>query len=364
MKLTIDKTELSSALGRVAPLAEKRSPLPILSHVLCEAKDGELSVSATDLETGVVCRCECVMDESGSVAVPGKKFHEIVKELPSGPVKLELGADSRLKIQAGESRFTIACMDAAEFPVWRDFESMKTGLVETKKLISWLDQTMYAASNSESRFNMNAVLFENVDKGTRLVATDGHRLALVDTETDLGVSEKALVPKKGLQELRRVLGGIKEDEVEIGFGDKNMVAQTPHFLLANRLMKADYPDYKGVMPGLENGPAILTTAEVLKALKRVAVFVDDSGKGVNLSFTKESAEFVAKNADLGEARDVITIDYSGPEMACAYSAGYLAEAMAGIDADFLRVSWSESGVLGITSGEDDGAFALVMPMKA
>lgn len=363
MKVTVDKSELSGALAKVSPLAEKRSPMPILSHVLCEAKGDELSVSATDLETGMVCRVVCSVDEPGSVAVPGKKFFEVVRELPQGRLSLELGADQRLKIQAGESKFTMACMEASEFPVWQGFEKLKTGAVATKELVDWLDQSMYAAANSESRFNMNAVLFENRDEGTRLVATDGHRLAMVDTGTHMGVEEKALAPKKGLQELRRVLSGLKEDEVEIGFEDKNMVAQTPHFLLAIRLIRADYPDYNKPMPEWDKGPVILNRAEALKALRRVGILIEDVGRRVDLAFSEGSAEFVAKNSDLGEARDVITIENQGYELSSVYSVDYLAEAVSALDSEFLRVSWDgEIGILGITPGEENGAFALVMPM--
>ncbi len=270
MFFDIERDLFFEGLSKTVPITEKRSTLPILSHILLNASDSKLVITATDLEVGLQMIYNCNIKEEGLVTIPAKKIYEIIRELPTGQLTLELQENRRIKIVSGESEFELAGMDGSEYPAWPAVEEMETAAVKSEELVYMIDKTLFASSNDDARFNLNGVLFEQNDDKTRLVATDGHRLALMDADVSLPVESKILIPKKSLVELKRLLENVKED-VLVGFEPKNMVVKTDKFLMTLRLIDGDYPDYRKVLPA--EGEKIVKTNRIklLQALRRVAV---------------------------------------------------------------------------------------------
>lgn len=364
MFFEIERDSFFEGLSKTVPITEKRSTLPILSHLLITASDPEhLMITATDLEVGLQMSYKYVVKEPGSLAVPARKIYEIVRELTSGQISVQTTESKRVKIVSGVSEFELAGMDASDYPVWIAFSEIETFSMPAEKLLYMIDKTLFASSSDDSRFNLNGVLFEQDAEITRLVATDGHRLALIAEDVKVSLKSSVLVPKKGLLELRRVLENLKGN-VSVGFEEKNMLVRTDRFMMTVRLIEGDYPDYRKVIP--EAGEKVIKAnrQKVLQALRRVAILTSDRNKGVNVHMHPGKMEFTATHPDLGTARDVVDVEYQGDEFEIIINVGYLIESLNVVDTDTVSLEFHHEGApLVIHPEPPKGYFNLVMPMR-
>jgi DNA polymerase III subunit beta len=364
MFFEIEREFFVEGLSKAVPITEKRSTLPILSHLLITATDPEnLMITATDLEVGLQMSYNYVLKEPGSLTVPARKIFEIVRELAPGQVSVQGAESKRIKIASGKTEFELAGMDASDYPVWISFDEIDTFSMPAEKLLYMIDKTLFASSSDDSRFNLNGVLFEQDAENTRLVATDGHRLALITEDVQVTLKSSVLVPKKGLLELRRLLENLK-GSVSVGFEEKNMFVKTDRFMMTVRLIEGDYPDYAKVIPPAGEKVIKASRQSVLQALRRVAILTSDRNKGVNVLVAPGKIEFTATHPDLGTARDVVDVDYQGDEFEVIINVGYLMESLNVVDTDTVSLEFHREGApLVIRPEPVKGYFNLVMPMR-
>ncbi len=363
MFIEIERDVLHDGLSKSVPITEKKSTLPILSHVLFSAEDPTLQLTATDLSVGLRLIHACTVKEGGMLAIPGKKVSEIVRELPSGPVSMESSATGRIKIVAGKSEFELAGMDASDYPAFSGAEGVETAGIQAEKLLYMIDKTLFASSNDESRFNLNGVLFEQHQQVIRLVATDGHRLALIDEDLGISVPSKVLVPKRGLLELKRMLENVNGN-VELGFEQKNMCVKSEHFIMTLRLIDGDYPDYRKVIP--ESGDRVLKSdrSRLLYALRRVATLTSDRNKGVDVIINSGKIEITAVHPDLGTAKDELDVEYEGEPFSLLINVGYFIDSLNAVDTEQIRLEFHKEGSPMVIRPEPNkDYFNLVMPMR-
>lgn len=363
MIFLIERDSLFDGLSKTAPIAERKSPLPILSQVLIDARENRLQLTATDLEVGLQLTYECEVTESGTATVPPKRLFDFVRELPSGPITCEMIESGRLRVFSGVSVIELAGMDPSDYPAWSSFDEVEQTPVKAADLLFMVDKTMFASSSDDARFNLNGILFEKNEEKTRLVATDGHRLALTDGEVNLPLESKVLVPKKSLVELRRVLENIN-GEVALGFDKKNMVVGSDRFKMTLRLIDGDYPDYRKVLP--ESGRRELEASRqgLIQTLRRVAVLTSDRNRGISVTVSPGKMEFKASHPDLGTAQDEVHVEYDGEEFQMIINVSYLIEALGIIDTEKVSVEYSKEGApIIIRPVPPKNYFNLVMPMR-
>ena len=373
MKLAIEKSELLKALGRLQAIVEKRNSMPILANVLLDAKkDGDsetLQFSATDLEVGIRALQPVVVEEPGSLTVGAKKFFEIVRELPDEKVQLESTANSYLDIRCGRSHFTLAGTAAEEYPALPEFSPERPTILPSEILSGMIERTMYAASVDETRYNLNGVYFE-VQKDQsklRMVATDGHRLAMVDRALPgaiEGLKSGGIIPRKGLAELKRLLDEDDAAEVELAFEGNNGMARKGDVTLVMRLIEGEFPNYQQVVPSEPGIQLILDSDRLAKALRRVVLLSSERSRAVKLEITEGEAVVTSSNPDLGDARDEIDIDYAGEKVSIGFNARYVLDALASLHTKEVRLGLQgdlSPAVLVPTNDED--ALAVVMPMR-
>lgn len=373
MKLSIEKAELLRALNRIQAIVEKRNSMPILANVLIEAKKdgdkGTLQFSATDLEVGVRALQPIELETPGSLTVGAKKFFEVVRELPDETVRLESTANSYLDIRCGRSHFTLAGTAAEEYPTLPEFSPEQTVSLPAELLSGMIERTMYAASVDETRYNLNGVYFEvHEDLGKlRMVATDGHRLAMVDREVtgDLkGLQSGVIIPRKGLAELKRLLDEDETTEVELAFEGNNGFARKGEVTLAMRLIEGEFPNYQQVIPSEPGVQLILDTERLAKSLRRVVLLSSERSRAVKLEISEGEAVVTSNNPDLGDARDELDIDYAGENLSIGFNARYVLDALGSLHAKEVRLGLQgdlSPAVLVPTNDED--ALAVVMPMR-
>jgi DNA polymerase III subunit beta len=364
MIFSIEKDVFLDGLSKAVPITERKSSLPILSHVLMETTDRSLVLTATDLAVGLRIKCEYTEKEPGTIAVPGKKILEIVKELASGTIEVTLEENGRIRFAAGHSLFNLAGMEAADYPAWPDFQGVETAQIPADKLVYMVDKTLFASSNDDARFNLNAVLFEQAEEKIKLVATDGHRLAMIDE--DLGMSlplKKVVVPKRSLLELKRMLENVKE-EVGLGFDPKNMIISTERFMMTVRLTEGEYPEYGKVIPAASEKKMTTDRGSFQQTLRRVAVLTSDRNRGVTLAMRPGEMEITAVHPDLGTAKDVIEVEYEGEEFSLIVNVSYLMDSLNAVDSDRVMFEFHEEGEpIIVTPVPPKNYFNLVMPMR-
>lgn len=363
MFLSLSREILLDGLSKLVPITEKRTTLPILSHVLLETKNTELILSATDLEVGLKMFYAIEPTEAHAVAIPARKFLEIVRELPSGVIEMESIEDQKLRISAGLSVFTLSSMDPQDYPVFGSFEHVELFSVSAASLSRMIEKTIFAASSDDSRFNLNGIFIEQKNELTSFVATDGHRLAYMEDKTGINIENSLLIPKKGLHELGRILDDIK-GEVEIGVDDKNMYIKTQQLIMTIRLVDGDYPDYRKVIP--ENPIGILTVngKNLVQSLRRASIFTTDRSKGVTVEVSADKIVARVQHPELGSCVEQLEAAYEGEAFEAIINVFYFLDSINAVDTEEIHLEYfKEGGPIIVKPVPEANYFNLIMPMR-
>ncbi len=363
MQFEMNKDSLVEGLSKLVSITEKRSPLPILSHALMELDDDGLTLTATDLEVGLRMNYDCSVVEPGKITAPAKKFYEIIRELAGGSISVTSNDRYRLNIVSGASSFDLAGMDSADFPVWSDHESVETSEVDSEAFIRMMDKTLFAASNDDSRFNLNGVLFEKDNEKTKLVSTDGHRLALIETDIELPADSRFIAPKKGLVEIKKFLENMKQ-KVQFGFEKKNLIIKTERAMMTVRLIDGDYPDYNKVIPQSSGQKAFIDKNTLVQSLRRVVILTSDKNRGISLKLESDKLSVNVNNPELGSAEDSIPVEFEGSEVQLIINVQYLLDALNVISAEKVSLEYHKDGApVIIKPHPEQDYFNIVMPMR-
>jgi DNA polymerase-3 subunit beta len=374
MELKIGAQELARALGRSQGIVEKKSTMPILSHVLLEAKKGNaLHVSATDLDLSVSSEHPCEVQKEGALAVPAKHLFEIVRSLPAQEVTLKKAGNNYLEVRSGPSEFRIVGLPAEDFPALPKFEKVPFVDVAPAELLAQIDLTSFAASTDETRYNLNGVYFEPQGPVLRMVATDGHRLALSEKPLagDYALKRGVILPRKGLHELKKLLGesvdaATEKPETKLGFAENSAIYRRPGVVLAMRLIEGMFPDYKQVIP--KQGEKIVKVGRLrlLETLRRVSILASDKSHAVKLELSPGLLKVLSQNPDLGDAKEEVPVEYAGEPLKIGFNSRYITDVAAVLKSDDVQLELADDlspGVLRGAGPEDAGYTAVVMPMR-
>jgi DNA polymerase III subunit beta len=369
MKMTIRSEELARALYRVQGIADKKSTMPILAHVLLEATaDGNLTVSATDLDVGLSGTYKAEVVTPGSVAVHAKQLYEIIKALPKDTVKLERKDNNWIELQAGSSRFKLVGMAADEFPALPSHTQVKTFTVPSADLAQMIDRTIFCVSTDDNRHNLSGVFVESPSpKMLRMVSTDGHRLAMCEKtfETDIPVKSGVIVPRKGFQELRRVLGDTTDvTEVQVGFSGNSGILKAGAVTLSTRLVEGQFPDYGQVIPKSGKRLVKIGRAAFGEALKRVSLLSQSRAWGVRLVLNEGTLELIAEDPEFGSAHEAVEVDYKGESMTIGFNARYILDVLSLVQDQGITLTLTDDLSPAVLRPlEEEGFLAVVMPMR-
>jgi len=374
MELKIGAQELARALGRSQGIVEKKSTMPILSHVLLEAKKGGvLHVSATDLDLSVSSEHPCDVQKEGALAVPAKQLFEIVRALPEPEVSLKKAGNNYLEVRSGPAEFRIVGLPAEDFPALPRFEKVPFVDVTPAELLEQIDRTSFAASTDETRYNLNGVFFEPKGPVLTMVATDGHRLALSEKPLagDYALKRGVILPRKGLHELKKLLSesvdaAAEKPETRLGFAENSAIYRRPGVVLAMRLIEGMFPDYKQVIP--KQGEKIVKVGRLrlLETLRRVSILASDKAHAVKLELSAGLLKVLSQNPDLGDAKEEVPVEYAGEPLKIGFNARYLTDVAGVLKSDDVQLELADDlspGVLRGAGPEDAGYTAVVMPMR-
>ncbi|MSP18263.1 MAG: DNA polymerase III subunit beta [Bdellovibrionales bacterium] len=383
MKLQISKSQLLLGLQRVQNVVERRTTMPILSNALLKTEKNGLSLSATDLEVGIQSILPAEIIEEGSITVKARSLLDIVRELPNTLIQFQTRENNRLEIKANKSVFNIVGLPSEDFPEIPSFsseEKQQFVRMNGQAVMAMLDKTLYAASTDEARYHLNGVYFETLentiegaDKGKkvfRMVATDAHRLSLVDNPETL-FDESAwklfqdgiIVPRKGLNELRRLLSEGKEDFF-VTIRGKMLFVKRDNIFLSMRLIEGKYADYRRIIPEKAINTISVDREAFLASLKRISLMSSDKSRSLTFSLTPGVLQLSSQSPELGDAKEEISIDYTGEEFKIGFNSRYLIDAVSTMEGKqiILEIRGKQNpGV--IRSSDGPNHTSVVMPMR-
>ena len=350
----------------VTGVVERRQTLPVLSNLLVQARDDGLSISATDLEVElhVHVRDGVKVERPGKATIPGRKFADIWRSLPEGS-NISVEVAEQVTVRSGKSRFTLATLPVDEFPEMAEPKSDVKVLVPVADVRRLLDQTSFAMAQQDVRYFLNGMLFEITAEHVRTVATDGHRLAMCTCQGGAeGVDRmQAIVPRKGVNELSRMLGE-GDEALLLALGSNHLRVVQGGYTLVTKLVDGQFPDYDRVIP--KNGEHFVTgDRETLRrSLRSTSILSNEKYRGVRLALEKEQLTVQANNPDQEEAEDVIAVEYDGEPMEIGFNADYLLDILNALSGENVRFSVSDGNSSALIEGpEEDGSLFVVMPMR-
>jgi len=328
MKFSVAREALLKPLQAVIGVVERRQTMPILSNVLPVAKQGQLAVTATDLEVELVAEVGVDVQAGGEITVSGRKLLDICRALPEGSVVNISVSGEKMAVRAGRSRFNLATLPAAEFPVVEDIKAGQSITVAQDIVARLFDKTYFSMAQQDVRYYLNGLLLEVGSGLLRAVATDGHRLAYCEKQADCELAEikQVIVPRKGIQELVRLLDD-SDTPIKVLLGSNHIRAELGDIRFTSKLIDGRFPDYNRVIP--DDGKNVITADRdsLRQALVRASILSNEKYRGIRLVVEKDLVQLQAQNPDQEEADVEVAIDYNGDSLEIGFNVNYILDVL-------------------------------------
>jgi DNA polymerase-3 subunit beta len=363
MEVHVDRDAFSRGLQMVQNIVEPRQTLPILANVLLHADGEKVTVTATDLEVGARVSMPAKVLVSGSITLPARKLAEIVKELTSAPVAFRVQDNAWVSIRCAGASYRLVGLAPEDFPPVTEGATTAWVRLDGTALKDMLARTSFAMSHDESRYALNGVLLVLGEKDVRVVATDGHRLALASRPVGAGgVPATGIVPRKAVHEVERILGA--GEDVEIAISDNQFMLRMPNVLVVARLIEGTFPNFEQVIPRGQPHRLLVGRQALIAALRRVSVLSEERTRPVKVTVGQGVLRLSAYHPDFGEAEEALEVDYQGEEVSIGFNSRYLLDAL-GAQGDEQSVFEFKDGLSPgvVRSLEDEGSICVIMPMR-
>ena len=367
MELVVRKNDLLRELQLFQGIVERKNTIPILANVLLDAKDGEVKFLATDLEVALRSKCEATVTKAGSLTLPAKKLYEIVKSLPDTDIRI---AEDKTGVKVAADRFDsrIQTLPKDDFPTLPDGGANPTASLAGSALKEMVAKTQFAITGEDTRYFLNGAQFVLRGDSMSLVATDGHRLALVTVKRDgdAGAAEvKAILPKKTLGELGRLLS---EGDAEVSYerGENHLFFEVAGRKLISRMIDGQFPAYERVIPKGNDKHIEFERERLTNAVKRVALLSNERSRAVKFQIDKGKVDVTSSSPELGEAHETLPVDYDGTSMQICFNAQYVLDFLSVVSTDVVALELKDEvsqAVMTPVGAEGYDYTYVIMPMR-
>lgn len=359
MELTVRQSDLLRELELYQGIVERKHTIPILGNVMLTATaDRGLDLAGTDLDVGLRSRCDAYVEVDGAFTVPAKTFFDLVRALPDAEIRVTEGPRGSVRVVAEQFDGRIQTLARDDFPTMPELEDTSAGVNLPRGILrEMLAMTRFATSAEDSRYYLNGAQLVLPPGRLIVVATDGHRLALASAERKgddaTGVDLRAILPRKTLWELGRLLAdGDAESDVRYARGGNHLFFDIDQRQLISRTIDAQFPAYERVIPSNNNKRIQFERGRLISALKRVAVLGGDAASAVRFKLSANEMAIMSSSAELGEATEKVTVEYSGDPLEISFNAKYLLEFLGVASADEILLEF-----------RDDASQAVMKPVE-
>jgi len=370
MELVVRKNDLLRELQLFQGIVERKNTIPILANVLMEANGDEVRFLATDLEVGLRSKCNASVAKSGSLTLPAKKFYEIIKALPETDIRI---AEDKGGVKVAADRFDsrMQTLPREDFPTLPESGAgAPSATLPRSALKEMVAKTHFAITGEDTRYFLNGALFVLRPDSMSLVATDGHRLALVTVPRDGKANKdtdeiRAILPKKTLGELSRLL---MEGEGDIAYerGENHLFFHVGDRLLISRMIDGQFPAYERVIPKGNDKHIEFERDRLTNAVKRVALLSNERSRAVKFQIEKGKVDITSSSPDLGEAKETLTVDYTGAPMQICFNAQYVLDFLSAVSTDVVSLELKDEvsqALMKPVGAEDYDYTYVIMPMR-
>ena len=366
MELVVRKNELLRELQLFQGIVERKNTIPILANVLIEAKGDEVRMLATDLEVALRSKCHASVAKGGSLTLPAKKLYEIVKALPETDVRIE---EDKKGVKVAADRFDsrMQTLPREDFPTLPDASGKTRATLPRNALKQMVEKTQFAITGEDTRYFLNGAKFVLRPDTLTLVATDGHRLALVEVAHKVGINEEigVILPKKTLLELGKLLA---EDEGDVLFeaGENHLFFDVGGRMLISRMIDGQFPAYERVIPKNNDKEIDFEKERLTSAVKRVALLSNERSRAVKFEISKGKVEVTSSSSEFGEASEEIAVDYSGAPLAISFNAQYVLDFLSAVETDSVQLSLKDEvsqAVMRPIGAQGYSYTYVIMPMR-
>lgn len=361
MKFEIEKGVLANTIQIVQNVITTKAVLPILSNILIEAGQDNIRLTATDLDIGISCVIPVSIQEQGVIALPAKRFGDIVRELPGDKVSITTKKNNLTIIETDNCQFKIIGLPGEEFPKLPEFKDKEAIRLEQAGLKQMLGLTSFAVSSDETRYILNGILFKINKNNLIMVATDGKRLAIIERKLkqDIDKNINIIIPIKTIQELSRNLKD--EGGVSLVLGENQAMFDLGRVVIISRLIEGEFPDYQQVIPPLSPHKISLDRQQFLLAVKRASLLSTPDYQAIKLEIFKDKIVISKSTPDIGESREEINVGYPGKEMVIGFNPDYLIDVLKNLQEDMVEFEVTDSEKPGVI--RIDGYIYIVLPMR-
>ncbi len=371
MKLTIERAALLKSLGHVQSVVERRNTIPILSNAKIEARDGSLSLNATDMDLDIVEKVATEVTQAGATTTPAHTLYDVVRKLPEGSqVELESAdGDGQLVLRSGRSRFTLSCLPIEDFPVMSEGELAHHFSLSAGDLRGIVDRTRFAISTEETRYYLNGIYLHAAKRDgvdvLRAVATDGHRLASVEVPLPDGAAGMpgVIVPRKTVGEVRKLIDETTDD-VAISLSETKIRISFDDGVLTSKLIDGTFPDYERVIPADNDKVMEVDLRSFADAVDRVSAISAEKSRSVKLALSGTNLVLSASSPESGSATEEVEVSYDSDAMEIGFNARYLLDITQQIEGDRAQFVMSDAASPTIVREVGDAsALYVLMPMR-
>ena len=369
MELVVRKTDLLKELQLFQGIVERKNTIPILANVLLEAQGDTLRLAATDLEVGLRSKCAASVSKPGSLTLPAKKFYEIVKELPETDVRIEEDKAGTVKVAADRYESKMQTLPREDFPTLPEIAAGESTTVARAQLREMVAKTQFAITGEDTRYFLNGALLVLRPDQMLLVATDGHRLALVSAprtgQPAKGEESRTILPKKTLLELARLLGD-GDSDISFAKSENHIFFEVDGRLLVSRVIDGQFPAYERVIPKNNDKRIEFERDRIQAAIRRVALLSNERSRAVKFSLEAGKVEVASHSPELGEAREQLVVEYGGPSLQISFNAQYVMDFLSAVQTDSIAIEFrdevSQTVMRPVGTTEYDYTY-VVMPMR-
>lgn len=367
MKIEIEKKDLLNLIGKTLNIVDKKNTMAVLVNVLLDAEKDHVKVFATDLEVSLTDEVYAQVQEPGKVVVSTKSLFEICKKLADGKIQFIKKENNWLEIKQGKFSSRIVGVSHEDYPIFPTYNPQFFIKMSANVLKEMIDKTIYSVSNDETRYHLNGVYFEINPQGIcRMVATDGHRLSLVNKQLEnikTNFTSGVIIPRKGLFEIKKIIEN-STGTIEISIEGSQFYLKNESTVLMVRLIEGKYPNYQQFIPQKLSQKIIINKDEFLTSLERVALLANQKSKAVLLNLTKNRMEISSNNPELGEAKEEIEVEYSGTDLKVGFNARYVLDVLTSMTDEKVMIEINDHLSPGVIRPPNDTNYTcVVMPMR-